>query len=724
MINQLFRLTWATAISTVILTVGCSGMSGLSGAVVSHESPIEHDFAAPTAMACESDALIVKLAGDDEKARSEARQLLSRKGIEVVPKLVPLVGHEKAEVWSAAFNVLADFANQVGVPGREAERAKVAACIMTLVAPNQPEQVKIRGLRLLPLAVPPGFDVGPVTALLDDVNLREKALAAFEEMGTPEASAALREHLPKAKPDFQATILNSFARLQDMANVQAALAMTKSENAAVRAAALRAIAWTGDPSFLTVARAVVAAADDPTRAEAMDGMLRLIGAIADKGGNWQLAVNAYLEILKTGQGMDRDGAIAGLGQIGDGTCVAPILDAIQEAEPHTWRAGIGALACMQGVDVTRAIVESYARVPRKTQLALLSVLGDKKHALAVPILAQAAQSEEAAFRMAGLKALAAAGLPEGIDLLTAAVQTGSDEEKAVARQGLLAAADWLRAVGRKKEAGTAYLASFNGAAASDNDTRRRAVEGIAACPIADAAEAVKAAATDKALRQAAMRALLSVGSALTEAGRRETALELYETLTQMNPPLEIMREVGKAMAAAGAKVDLQGMLGTITNWWVVGPFELGEENKGWDISYIDEPNVNLSGRYMSGKQRVQWKAVVSEDPNGKIDLRKTVANRDRCIAYAYTEVTVEKPTDALLLVGVDDSERIWLNDEKVFELRQGRALTVDQDRVPVKLKAGTNRILMKIWQDTMGWEFCMRITRPDGSPVSFTQKTE
>ena len=44
--------------------------------------------------------------------------------------------------------------------------------------------------------------------------------------------------------------------------------------------------------------------------------------------------------------------------------------------------------------------------------------------------------------------------------------------------------------------------------------------------------------------------------------------------------------------------------------------------------------------------------------------------------------------------------------------------------MPVKLKAGTNKILMKVWQRAMGWEFCVRIARPDGSPVSFTQETK
>ncbi|NLE59881.1 MAG: HEAT repeat domain-containing protein, partial [Planctomycetes bacterium] len=410
-----------------------------------------------------------------------------------------------------------------------------------------------------------------------------------------------------------------------------------------------------------------------------------------------------------------------LGRIGDGTCVGPILDAIHNAELHTWRAGIGALASMQGVDVTRAVVEAYPRLPAKTQLALLPVLSDKKHALTAPILKQAAQSGDAAFRLAGLEALATAGLPDGLELLVAAADTGSDAEKAVARQGLFSVADCLRTAGKKNEAGAAYLAAFNHAATTDVDARRRAIEGIAACPIAGAIEAARAAATDKDLREPAMRALLGVGSALTSAGKKNEALDLYEKLTQMSPPLEVMREAAKGMAVAGAKVDLQGLLGTVTNWWVVGPFELGEQNEGWNTNYIDEPNVNLAGRYMSGKQRVQWKQVVSDDPSGKIDLRKQVANRDRCVGYAYTEIAVKEAADAVLLLGVDDSEKIWVNGEKVYDAFVARALKVDDDRVPVKLQAGTNKILMKVWQNAMGWEFCMRITRPDGSPVSFNQ---
>ena len=112
---------------------------------------------------------------------------------------------------------------------------------------------------------------------------------------------------------------------------------------------------------------------------------------------------------------------------------------------------------------------------------------------------------------------------------------------------------------------------------------------------------------------------------------------------------------------------------------------------------------------MAGKTRRQWKRVESQDSQGKIDLRATIADRDNCIGYAYAEIELEKPVDAVLLLGVDDSEKIWVNGNKVFEQFTARPLQVDQDRVPVHLKAGTNTILLKLYQNTQGWEFCVRI---------------
>jgi len=675
------------------------------------------------AQASTTDALIQKLSGNDEQARAEARHLLPRQGVDAVPKLIPLVMQGKDAVWRAAFNVLADFAAEVSVPGREADRAAVTANLMTLVAPGQSTEVKLRGLRLLPLVVPAGYDITPIAALLDDPDLRERTRAALTEMGTPEARAALREHLKKADADFQCALLNALSQLKDEGGLAAILESTRADNPKVRAAAVRALSWTGDPSYLKIARAVVAAADDATRSDAMDAMLRLLNAVEARGGNWQIVVETYVDLLKAGDPIAKDAALAGLGRIGDGTCVAPILAAIKDAENPNRANGIAALRTMQGVDVTRAIVAAYPSLSQDMQLALLPVLGGRKHPLVMPILIEAARSKEPTVRGAALAAMGEAGQPDGIEPLAAAARSSTGEEKAAAARAIVRLADALRGDEKhRKEAGRAYLVGLE--TAPDANDRRAALEGVAACPIAEAYDAVKTAAADKELHDPALHALLAVGDALAAAGRKDKAIDAYETAGRMNPPKAARETILRKMFALGAKVDLPAAPGVVTSWWVVGPFELGEDNAGWNKDYIGEPNVDLAGRYMSGKRRLDWKHVVSSDPDGKIDLRAAIADSDHCIGYAYTEITLKKPADAVLLLGVDDSEKIYVNGKKVFDQFVARGLQVDQDKVPVKLQAGTNRILLKLWQNLMGWEFCMRITTPDGKPLEFAQKTQ
>ncbi len=379
---------------------------------------------------------------------------------------------------------------------------------------------------------------------------------------------------------------------------------------------------------------------------------------------------------------------------------------------------------MPGEETTRALVEAYPSQPAAVKAALIPVLGARKHPAVLPFLKQALQSNEPPIRLAALVALGDAGLPEGLEPLVAAVKQSDSPQRQAVRRSLLVLAETLRSKGQKNEAGLGFLNVLATAGPDEAVLKRQAVEGLAECPVAQAFETIKAAAADKELREPAIPALLAVASRLVAANEKDKAVALYEVVKGLNPPGDVLKTLAQRMAAAGVKVDLQGLLGTVTKWWVVGPFDLGEKNQGWDVDYVGEPNVNIVGRYMSGKSRVQWNPVTSTDPAGKIDLRKTIANRDQCLGYAYTEITLEKPVDAVLLLGVDDSEKIWVNGQKVFELFTPRAIQIDQDRVPVKLQAGTNKILLKLYQQSQGWEFCLRVVTPDGRPVAFTQKTD
>jgi HEAT repeat protein len=121
-----------------------------------------------------------------------------------------------------------------------------------------------------------------MAALLDDDKLREKARVALVELNTPEARAALRERLKKDDADFQCALLDGLGQLKDTDSLNVIEPLTKSDNTKVRIAAMRALSWTGNPSYLTTAKEIVRRADKATHSDAMDAMLRLTIAIAEK----------------------------------------------------------------------------------------------------------------------------------------------------------------------------------------------------------------------------------------------------------------------------------------------------------------------------------------------------------------------------------------------------------------------------------------------------------
>lgn len=576
------------------------------------------------------DDLVAALGADNDQARSLARQLLPREGVQAVPRLLPLLRQEKAAVREAAFQVLADIANEASAPGRAADRTAVTAHLMTLLETGQPADIKIRGLRLLPIVIPPDGEVGPVAALLSDKVLRERAREALEQTGNSASRTALREQLAQAdlEPEFACALLNSLGRLHDRESLGLIARLAQDGNAKVRAAAARALAWTGDPSHLKSVQSVAAVADPATRPDALDALLRLLNSMERRRAHQHEALAGYRELVASAQGSVKDGALAGLSRVGDSSCVPVILAAIRDAAPPTLLVGMDALRALPGDDVTRGLVAAYPELSSQAQPALVPALGARRDPVALPLLEQLARSNRGEIRVAALEAIGEFDQPQAIGFLSAQAERGDEAQRAKIHD----------IIARHK---------------------------------------------------------------LREIENRQ-----------------------RGLAAGAHDTDLQGLLGIIGRWWVVGPFDLGDKNQGWQTSYVGEPNVNVVARYMAGKTRRQWKRVESQDSQGKVDLRATIADRDNCIGYAYAEIELEKPVEAVLLLGVDDSERIWVNGNQVFEQFTARPLQVDQDRVPVHLKAGTNTVLLKLYQNTQGWEFCVRIVTTDGQPVPFKQRSE
>jgi HEAT repeat protein len=111
---------------------------------------------------------------------------------------------------------------------------------------------------------------------------------------------------------------------------------------------------------------------------------------------------------------------------------------------------------------------------------------------------------------------------------------------------------------------------------------------------------------------------------------------------------------------------------------------------------------------------VKWYAAPAGDT---INLMGLFPNQTDCVAYLKTEIIAPEATDAILLMGSDDGIKVWLNGTVVHSNNVDRGQVVDQDMAPIKLKQGSNELMLKITQGGGGWSVCTRIVGPDGLPI-------
>ena len=662
------------------------------------------------------DQLISGLAGADETARIEARQMLPRYGAAAVSRVTPLVLSDDANVWWAAMRVLEDIASAVSVPGREAERAETAAHLMKLVGPEQSAAVKERGLRLLPRIIPEGYDLSPVAALLGgDPVLREKARAALQEIGTTEAAAALCAAVSTAEPAFQAALLDAIGQLRRPDTLPVLLAALDSPDPLVRVAAARAMAWTGDPQYLPKLRAVYAAADPVTQWDAGDALICHAQAMGRKGGLWRETIAAFTEYLGLFSGpVLRSGAISGLGQFGDETVVPRILAVLAEEKARDLEpAALAAFDALSGVGEELALLNAFPSLSKEMQTSMLGIFGRKQNAIFLPLLTDQSKNPDPDIKNAALEALLESHLPGAVDALIADLQAAAQENRAPAVERLKRAAEIFRLAGDKTAAGQAYLGVYR--AADSDELRLFALEGIKQFPVPEAFDVIMESVGSEEFGALPAGTLAGIAKALMDAERTDEANKVMEVLL---PKVNSTQAVQEAIQYLGSLGDLGYRLGFVNTWALAGPFPWHAAD-GFAKTNIGEPNVDRNATYAVGDKSVQWITHETQNPQGIIDLMTILGAGDSLTAYAYAEVALPEATDAVVRCGSDDGIKVWVNGQAVHENNIDRGTTMDQDQAPAHLQAGVNAILVQVTQIAGGWNFCLRLTKPDGSPLAF-----
>jgi len=82
-----------------------------------------------------------------------------------------------------------------------------------------------------------------------------------------------------------------------------------------------------------------------------------------------------------------------------------------------------------------------------------------------------------------------------------------------------------------------------------------------------------------------------------------------------------------------------------------------------------------------------------------------------CYAACWVEATED--VEVVVRLGSDDGYRLWLDHQELGASTQLRPFQWDSNLHKVKLTKGRHLLMLKVFSNTMGFEFALRLTTPN-----------
>ncbi len=168
------------------------------------------------------------------------------------------------------------------------------------------------------------------------------------------------------------------------------------------------------------------------------------------------------------------------------------------------------------------------------------------------------------------------------------------------------------------------------------------------------------------------------------------------------------------------------LLPSINAWWILGPLECRADNP-LDRPFLPEERIDFEALH-PGKdgERITWqkywrKIKPGDDLTSEffVDFDEVFGKRvNETVVYGLTDLHAPDDMDATLVFGSDDGVKMWLNGEVVYRLDIGRPYSAKSDRVAVKLKKGTNTLLLKVHQGGGDGGFGVHVEDANGHPLT------
>ena len=130
--------------------------------------------------------------------------------------------------------------------------------------------------------------------------------------------------------------------------------------------------------------------------------------------------------------------------------------------------------------------------------------------------------------------------------------------------------------------------------------------------------------------------------------------------------------------------------------WLIGPMDDGQNGFQTKREFENRP-IDLAESIKDGGKEYQWKKQQRNEQGygSYIDFVKVYGKMDNSSVYAYFRLQASNPVPAQLMLGPDDSVKVFLNGDEVFSKKALRSAQQYEDNITVDLTPGANDFLVR-----------------------------
>lgn len=575
-----------------------------------------------------------------------------------------------------------------------------------------------------------------LAAIQDAAGPRQTAaLQWVHEINASDASQKLAALLPKLEPTVQIALVGGLSQRGDAAALPPIVNLVRSSVPEVRAAALAAVGALGGPDQIPLLAQVAASGQPAEQKIARQALLQMHGgpvtdsllnrltgatpqeqaeltrALGDRGD--RAAIPKLLELAQNGATSVRQSALHALAQLVDQPQLAALVDVAVKAADETTRAAaaealIGAfqhIASQRGQADPAPLLSALQNASPEARIGLLPVCSSLNAAPVREALRTAVRDANPKVQAAAVRALCESNDPELLPDLTRIIQESKEETFRS-----LAIGSCVRLLTQEDPARFSNLQrvlTFQAILATGlrPDQKRQVLAGLAEVAMPESLSMASTLLSETEVQIEAARAIIKIAPGLPPAQFRTAEAALKQAAAAVT-------DATTRQAVDAALKQILENSEYITDWQMAGPYT----QAGKDFAALIDVPFPPEKADAAG---VNWLLMpTGTDPKRPwlMDLLKAIGGNDR-VAYVRTWVHAEQDQPARLEIGADDGVKVWWNQQMVHALNVPRGLGRGSDKVAVQLKQGWNSLLIKVTQLNQGWEFCVRVAKPDGATL-------